>query len=58
MVRIGLFTTLTAFTTWVASLSASSVVVGRASGTGRRAWSEMRSSNAMITQFATSEEPP
>ncbi len=46
----------TAFTTWVASSSASPSA--ERSGTGRRAWSLMRSSNATITQFATREEPP
>ena len=56
MVRIGLF--IASFTTWVVSLSASASSSDDRSGTGRRAWSEMRSSSATITQFATSDEPP
>ncbi len=57
-VRIGRFTVPSP-----SSLSGS--VAGRGprsssaiSGIGRRAWSEIRSSRAMITQFATSDEPP
>ena len=53
--RMGLFMT-ESFTTWVASESLSSGT--ERSGTGRRAWSEIRESSAMITQLATSEEPP
>ena len=61
MVRIGLFIGSTPsstciFTTWVASASASSSTASM--GAGRRAWSEMRSSNAIRTQLATSDEPP
>ena len=44
--------------TWVAWSSALSSSTAERSGTGRRAWSEMRRSSATITQFATSDEPP
>ena len=46
------------FTTWVLSLSLVESSTGSMRGAGRRAWSEMRSRRATMTQFATSEEPP
>ena len=44
--------------TWVDWSSASDSSSSERSGSGRLAWSEMRSRNAMITQLATSDEPP
>ena len=47
-------------TTWVTSAGdgSSAATPTGISGIGRRAWSEMRSSSAMITQFASRDEPP
>src|SRR5581483_11816832 len=42
------------FTTWVSSIATSMVKVGA----GRRVWSEIRSSSAIITQFMTKLDPP